>query len=87
LTFVEHRLDANPEAAARKIMAIASGIVPIRDGRIPAAKINGSFLSECKTSPAEYRAGMRFAVERGWLWMHDSGTFVRFTQAGAVLFA
>jgi len=26
-------------------------------------------------------------IERGWLVMHESGTFVRFTQAGADLFA
>jgi len=27
------------------------------------------------------------AIERGWLVLHESGTFVRFTQAGADLFA
>jgi len=26
------------------------------------------------------------AIERGWLELHDSGTFVRFTQSGADLF-
>jgi hypothetical protein len=26
-------------------------------------------------------------IEWGWLVMHESGTFVRFTQAGADLFA
>jgi hypothetical protein len=30
---------------------------------------------------------MKLAVERGWLAMHESGTFVRFTPAGAELFA
>jgi hypothetical protein len=32
----------------------------------------------------------RFAsasIERGWLVLHDSGTYVKFTQAGADLFA
>jgi hypothetical protein len=29
----------------------------------------------------------RLAIERGWLSMHESGTYVRFTQAGAELFA
>ena len=28
-------------------------------------------------------AGLKLAIERGWLVLHDSGTFVRFTQAGA----
>ena len=32
-------------------------------------------------------AGLDLAIERGWLAMHESGTFVRFTQAGADLFA
>jgi hypothetical protein len=30
---------------------------------------------------------MKRAIENGWLKMHESGTFVRFTQAGADLFA
>jgi hypothetical protein len=30
---------------------------------------------------------MQLAVERGWIAMHESGTFVRFTPAGAELFA
>ena len=30
---------------------------------------------------------MKLAIERGWLAMHESGTFVRFTPAGAELFA
>jgi hypothetical protein len=35
----------------------------------------------------EYDAGMALAIERGWLTMHESGTYVRFTPAGADLFA
>ena len=27
------------------------------------------------------------AIERGWLWKHESGTYVKFTQAGADPFA
>jgi hypothetical protein len=49
--------------------------------------INGTFLFKDKGSPAEYGAGMKLAQERGWLVMHESGTFVRFTPAGAELFA
>jgi hypothetical protein len=37
--------------------------------------------------PAEYTAGMTLAIERGLLWKHESGTYVKFTQAGAELFA
>jgi hypothetical protein len=27
--------------------------------------------------------GLKLAIERGWLVMHESGTYVKFTQAGA----
>jgi hypothetical protein len=33
------------------------------------------------------RVRRSLAIERGWLELHRSGTFVRFTQAGADLFA
>jgi hypothetical protein len=38
-------------------------------------------------SPAEYSAGLKLAIERGWLELDRSGTFVRFTQTGAEPFA
>jgi hypothetical protein len=49
--------------------------------------INAPFLHSSKGSPAEYGAGLKLAIERGWLEMHESGTYVKFTQAGAELFA
>jgi hypothetical protein len=30
---------------------------------------------------------LKRAVERGWLVLHESGPFLRFTQSGADLFA
>ena len=38
-------------------------------------------------SPAESGSGLHYAIEKGWLWKHESGTYVKFTQAGADLFA
>ena len=35
----------------------------------------------------EYTADLKLAIERGWIEMHESGTYVKFTQAGADLFA
>ena len=49
--------------------------------------INGPFLFREKGTPAEYKAGLDLAIERGWLVLHESGTFVKFTLAGADLFA
>jgi hypothetical protein len=34
-----------------------------------------------------YSAGLKLAIELGWLQLHESGTYVKFTQAGAELFA
>jgi hypothetical protein len=59
----------------------------VQDGRIHIEKINGSFLYRECGSPAEYSAGMKLAIERGSLWLHESGTYVKFTPAGAELFA
>jgi hypothetical protein len=58
----------------------------VQDGRIHVEKINGPFLFREKGAPAEYKAGLDLAIDRGWLWLHDSGTYVKFTQAGADLF-
>jgi hypothetical protein len=46
-----------------------------------------SLRSQEKGSPAEHKAGLNLAVARVWLVLHESGTFVRFTQAGVELFA
>jgi hypothetical protein len=87
MKLVEQRLFADPEAAARKIIELAHAFEPIQDGRIYIEKINGPMLFELKATPAEYKAGLNRAIEHGWLVLHESGTFVRFTQAGADLFA
>ena len=59
----------------------------VEDGRIHIEKVNAPFLYEERGSPAEYKAGLDLAVARGWLALHESGTYVRFTEAGAALFA
>ena len=58
----------------------------MQDGRIFIELINGPFLFELKGTPEEYGAGLTLAIERDWLQMHESGTYVKFTQAGAELF-
>jgi hypothetical protein len=85
--FVEPRPYADPEVAARKIVELANAVETIQDGRIYIEEINGPFLYQLKGRPAEYKAGLDRAIANGWLVLHESGTFVRFTQAGADLFA
>jgi hypothetical protein len=84
--YVGDRPFADPEAAARKLLEIASGVEAVQDGRIFIELINGPFLFELKGTPEEYGAGLTLAIERDWLQMHESGTYVKFTQAGAELF-
>jgi len=87
MKFTEPRPYAEPEKAARRVMELAHAVELVQDGRIHIEKINGPFLFKDKGSPAEYGAGMKLAIERGWLEIHECGTFVRFTPAGAELFA
>ena len=53
----------------------------------PYRLINWPFLHELRGAPAEYKARLDFAIERGWLWKHESETYVKFTPAGSELFA
>ena len=87
MKYAEPRPYADHEKAAWRIIEIASTIEPVQDGRIYIELINVPFLFRDKGSPAEYGAGIKTCIERGWLMMHESGTFVRFTPAGADLFA
>jgi hypothetical protein len=85
--YVGDRPFADPEAAARKLLEIASGVEAVQDGRIFIELINGPFLFDLKGTPDEYSAGLQVAIERGWLSKHESGTYVKFTQTGAELLA
>jgi hypothetical protein len=87
MKFATDRSYSEPEQAARKLIEIANSVEGVQEGRIHIEKINGPFLFEFKGSPAEYGAGLKLAIDRGWLWLHESGTYVKFTQAGAELFA
>jgi hypothetical protein len=58
---------ADPEAAARKLIEIANSIEAVQEGRIHIELLNGPMLFEHKATPAEYTAGLKLAIERGWL--------------------
>ena len=87
MKFASARPFTDPEIAARKLIEIASTIEPVQDGRIYIELLNGPFLFSHGGSPAEYGAGIKLAIERGWITMHESGIYVKFTQAGADMFA
>jgi hypothetical protein len=87
MKFSANRPYSDPEKAARKLPEIANSVEAVQDGKIYIELINGPFLFREKGTPDEYKAGLDLAIERGWLVLHESGTFVRFTQGGAELFA
>jgi hypothetical protein len=87
MKFTADRPWSDPEKAARKLLKIANDVEVVQDCRIYIELINGPFLFRERATPAEYSAGLKLAIERGWLVLHDSGTYVKFTQAGADLFA
>ncbi len=86
MKFVEPSHFTDPGAAARKLVEIANATEAAQDGRIYIELINGRFLKEGGT-PDQFRAGLAQAIAAAWLWRHESGTYVRFTAAGAELFA
>ncbi|WP_018459919.1 hypothetical protein [Bradyrhizobium sp. WSM4349] len=80
--FATQRPYANPEAAARQLVQLAASVELGQDGRIHIEKINYPFLFTLKGNGTEFGAGIRYAVEKGWLELHESGTYVRVLTPG-----
>ena len=87
MKYVAPRPFADLAVAARKLLEIANAVEAVQDGRIHIEKINGPFLFKEGGTPEEYGAALDYAIAKGWLRKHESGTYVKFTQAGADLFA
>jgi hypothetical protein len=86
MKFAADRPLADPDAAARKLVEIANDVEAEQDGRIHIERVNEPFLA-AGGSGEQFRAGIERAVALGWLWRHESGTYVKFTDSGAALFA
>jgi hypothetical protein len=86
MKFIEPRPFADPDLAARKLVEIANGIEAVQDGRIYIQRVNARFLA-ADGSGDDFRAGIERAIAQGLLWLHESGTYLKFTEAGAALFA
>jgi hypothetical protein len=84
MKFVAQRRFADPDVAARKLIEIANGIEAVQDGRIYIELVNAPFLAAGGNGD-EFRAGIERAIAQGWLWQHESGTYVRFTEAGGAI--
>jgi hypothetical protein len=58
----------------------------VQDGRIFIERVNEPFLA-AGGSGEHVRAGIERAIALGWLWRHESGTYLKFTESGAALVA
>jgi hypothetical protein len=86
MKFIEPHPFADPDAAARKLVEIANGVEAVQDGRLYIDRINKPFIV-AGGSGEQFRAGIERAMALGWLLRHESGTYVKFTDSGAALFA
>jgi hypothetical protein len=86
MKFVESNPFADPDAAARKLIEIANSVEAVQDERIYIELVNGAFL-EAGGTPDQFRAALARTIALGWLLRHESGTCVKFTPAGAEMFA
>ena len=83
--------NALPVSTSEMILSISarSRVRSIRstvfNGRIDIEKINDPFLYKLRGTPEEYKGGLERTIANGWLWRHESGTFVKFTEVGAAL--
>ncbi|WP_426615242.1 hypothetical protein [Bradyrhizobium sp. McL0616] len=85
MKLVSDRPYSDPEAAARKLIELAKGIEAVQDGRVHIEKLNEPFLFKLKASGPEFGAGIKHAIESGWLELHESGTYVRVLAPGDTL--
>ena len=81
--FIEPSRFTDPDAAARKLVEIANATEAVQDGRIYIERINAP---SSKRRPADqFRPALAQAIKLSWLWRHESGGYVKFTEAGAGL--
>ena len=86
MKFVTDRPLADADSAARQLVNFANATEAVQEGRIYIELINAQFLKAGGT-PVQFRAALKRAIAKGWLERHESGTYVKFTPAGAELFA
>jgi hypothetical protein len=86
MKFVELSRLTDPDTTVRKLLEIANATEPAQDGLIYIELVNAAFLKAGGTAE-QFRDGIQGAVDKGWMVRHESGTYVKFTPAGAELFA
>ncbi|SFN02735.1 hypothetical protein SAMN05216573_10786 [Bradyrhizobium sp. Rc3b] len=83
--FAAQRPYADPEAAARQLVQLAASVEAVQDGRIHIEKINAPFLFTLHGAAPEFGAGLEYAIQKGWIELHESGSYVRLLSPGKSL--
>ena len=55
----------------------------MQDGRVFIERVNEPFLA-AGGSGEQFRAGIERAVALGWLWRHESSTYLKITEGAAL---
>ena len=71
---------AHPEKAVHRILEIANAIEPVQAASTSRTSTS-RFCFATAAAPAEHGAGLKLAIERGWLKMHEVRDF-RYLHAG-----
>ncbi|MFK4485283.1 hypothetical protein ABIA45_000361 [Bradyrhizobium sp. USDA 336] len=69
------------------VMTASAAVLLFQDGRIHIEKISATFPYQLKAGATEFGAGIVYAVEKGWLMLHESGTCVKLLAPGEDLLA
>jgi hypothetical protein len=56
----------------------------VQDGCIYIEWVNAPFLAAGGTVD-DFHIGIERAIALGWLWLHESGTYLKFIDTGAVV--
>ena len=86
MKFAISRPFADADIAARKLVEIAKEVQAVQDGRIYIERVNVPFL-KAGGAGEDFQLGVERAIALGWLWLHESGTYLKFTDSGPALFA
>ena len=85
MKFATSRPFAAPDTAARNIIEIADEVEAVQDGRVYIERVNAH--SSRPAAMVTASAPVSRTPSLGWLWRHESGTYLNFTNSGAEPFA
>jgi len=60
---------------------------PTPSSRCRTAASTSADAARSQSHTGRVPAGLDYAIAKGWLWLHESGSYVKLTPAGAELFA